>query len=285
MKKVSILTDSTSDLSKELLDKYDITVFPLHIHLGDKEYADGIDITPEEIYRWSEEQKEIPKTSALSLYDAKEYLKKALEKSEEVIVFCISETMSSCCSVMHMAVVELEAEDKVFVVDSKNLSTGIGLQVIEAAIMAAEGHSGAQIAAHIEEIIPRVRASFVIDTLKFLHRGGRCSGMAAFAGTALKLHPKIVVSEGKMTPTKKYMGNISRVVMNYVKDMEKNLKNAETDRVFITHSGCSKAIVSEVRAYLEELGIFREIHETRAGCVISSHCGPNTLGVLFIEKA
>ena len=132
MKKVSILTDSTSDLSKELLDKYDITVFPLHIHLGDKEYADGIDITPEEIYRWSEEQKEIPKTSALSLYDAKEYLKKALEKSEEVIVFCISETMSSCCSVMHMAVVELEAEDKVFVVDSKNLSTGIGLQILEA---------------------------------------------------------------------------------------------------------------------------------------------------------
>ena len=146
MKKVSIITDSTSDLSKELLAQYDITVFPLHIHLGEKEYADGIDITPEEIYQWSEETKETPKTSALSLYDAKEYIKNALNKSEEVICFCISESMSSCCSVMHMAKMELEVEDKVFVVDSKNLSTGIGLQILEAAKLAKAGLGAAEIA-------------------------------------------------------------------------------------------------------------------------------------------
>ncbi len=282
---VKIISDSTCDLSPELIEKYGIKIMPLHIVLGDKEYEDGFSITPDEIYKWSDENNATPKTSALNMEYAADVFRPIIEAGDEIVCFSISGEMSTTANVMRIAAEELDAQDKIFIIDSRNLSTGIGLQVIEAAIMAAEGHSGAQIAAHIEEIIPRVRASFVIDTLKFLHRGGRCSGMAAFAGTALKLHPKIVVSEGKMTPTKKYMGNISRVVMNYVKDMEKNLKNAETDRVFITHSGCSKAIVSEVRAYLEELGIFREIHETRAGCVISSHCGPNTLGVLFIEKA
>jgi len=282
MKKVSIITDSTSDLSKELLDKYDITVFPLHIHLGDKEYADGIDITPEEIYRWSEEQKEIPKTSALSLYDAKEYLKKALEKSEEVIVFCISETMSSCCSVMHMAVVELEAEDKVFVVDSKNLSTGIGLQILEAARLAEEGYKAGEIVEYIEKMQPQVHSSFVVDNLTFLHRGGRCSGVAALAGNTLKLHPCIFVLNGKMQAGKKYRGKMDKVILNYVEDLKPELSKAKKDHIFITHSGCEKELIETIRQELEELHYFENIHITQAGGVIASHCGPGTLGVLYV---
>ena len=165
-----------------------------------------------------------------------------------------------------------------------NLSTGIGLQVIQAALLSAEGKTRAQITAAIEEIRPRVRASFTVDTLTYLYRGGRCNAVAALAGTMLKLHPRIVVEDGAMDASKKYRGKLSSVILSYTKDMEDDLKNAVPDRVFITHSGCDREIVESVRSYLESLGIFNEILETRAGGVISSHCGPGTLGVLFIEK-
>lgn len=284
MKKISIITDSTSDLSKELLERYDITVFPLHIHLGDKEYADGIDITPEEIYRWSEENKETPKTSALSLYDAKEYLKKAMEKGEEVICFCLSETMSSCCSVMHMAVMELEAEDKVFVVDSQNLSTGIGLQILEAAKLDEQGLGAGEIVEKIKEMQPQVRSSFVVDSLTFLHRGGRCSGVAALAGNTLKLHPCIFVLDGKMQAGKKYRGKMDKVLLNYVEDIKPELMKAKKDHVFITHSGCDTELIETIRKELEDLNYFDNIHVTQAGGVIASHCGPGTMGVLYVAE-
>lgn len=284
MKKVAILTDSTSDLSKELLEKYDITVFPLHIHLGEKEYADGIDITPQEIYEWSEETKETPKTSALSLYDAKEYVKSALEKGEEVICFCLSEVMSSCCSVMHMAVAELEAEDKVFVVDSMNLSTGIGLQILEAARLADEGMNAREIVGKIKEMQPKVRSSFVVDNLTFLHRGGRCSSSAALVGNTLKLHPCIYVTEGKMQAGKKYRGKMDKVILNYVEDLRAELSTAQKSHVFITHSGCEESLINQIKKELEDLQYFENIHVTRAGGVISSHCGPGTLGVLYVAQ-
>lgn len=284
MKKVSIITDSTSDLSKELLAQYDITVFPLHIHLGEKEYADGIDITPEEIYQWSEETKETPKTSALSLYDAKEYIKNALSKSEEVICFCISESMSSCCSVMHMAKMELEVEDKVFVVDSKNLSTGIGLQILEAAKLAEAGLGAAEIVEKIEEMQPKVRSSFVVDSLTFLHRGGRCSGVAALAGNTLKLHPCIFVLDGKMQAGKKYRGKMDKVLLNYVEDIKPELAAAKKDHVFITHSGCDVELIETIKKELEALNYFENIHVTQAGGVIASHCGPGTMGVLYVAE-
>lgn len=284
MKKVSIMTDSTSDLSKELLEQYDIMVFPLHIHLGDKEYADGIDITPEKIYQWSEETKETPKTSALSLYDAKEYVKRALEKSEEVICFCISEEMSSCCSVMHMAVMELEAEDRVFVVDSRNLSSGIGLQILEAAELAEKGFSAGEIVENIKSMQRKVRSSFVVENLTFLHRGGRCSGVAALAGNTLKLHPCIFVLEGKMQAGKKYRGKMDKVLLNYVEDLRQELVSAKKDHVFITHSGCDMDLIETIKKELEDLDYFKNIHISQAGGVISSHCGPGTLGVLYVAK-
>ncbi len=156
--------------------------------------------------------------------------------------------------------------------------------MIQAAILSAEGKTRAQITAAIEEIRPRVRASFTVDTLTYLYRGGRCNAVAALAGTMLKLHPRIVVEDGAMDASKKYRGKLSSVILSYTKDMEEDLKNAVPDRVFITHSGCDREIVESVRSYLESLGIFNEILETRAGGVISSHCGPGTLGVLFIEK-
>ena len=284
MKKISIITDSTSDLTKELLEKYDIDVFPLHIHLGEEEYADGIDITPEEIYLWSEKTKETPKTSALSLYDAKEYLKRALGKGQEVLCFCLSETMSSCCSVMHMAKAELEVEDRLHIIDSMNLSSGIGLQILEAAKLAEEGMSGAEIVKKIEDMQPKVRSSFVVDSLTFLHRGGRCSSVAALAGNTLKLHPCIYVSEGKMQAGKKYRGKMDKVILSYVEDLKAELVTAKKEHVFITHSGCDRSLIETIKKEVEGLEYFENIHVAQAGGVIASHCGPGTLGVLFVAK-
>lgn len=281
---VKIISDSTCDLSKDLLEKYDIAILPLHILLGETEYRDGVDITPEEIFRWSDENKTTPKTSAPSMTEAMEVMKPFLEEGREIICFSISDSMSTSGNVMRLAAEELEASDKVTVINSANLSTGIGLQVIQAAILSAEGKTRTQITAAIEEIRPRVRASFTVDTLTYLYRGGRCNAVAALTGTMLKLHPRIVVEDGAMDASKKYRGKLSSVILSYTKDMEEDLKNAVPDRVFITHSGCDREIVESVRSYLESLGIFNEILETRAGGVISSHCGPGTLGVLFIEK-
>lgn len=281
---VKIISDSTCDLSKALLDKYDISILPLHILLGDEEYEDGVNITPDEIYAWSDKNKTTPKTSAPSLDAAVSLFKPFIEQGNEIVCFSISSKMSTSCNVMKIAAEELNAPDKVFVIDSANLSTGIGLLVIEAAIMAKNGISAKEIAEKTESLKPYVRASFVVDTLTYLHRGGRCSSVAALAGSVLKLHPKIVVEDGKMEASKKYRGKIDSVILSYAKDLEDDLKNAKSDRVFITHSGCGEAIINSVKNYLEELNIFNEILVTRAGGVISSHCGYGTLGVLFISE-
>ncbi|MDO4188531.1 MAG: DegV family protein [Lachnospiraceae bacterium] len=281
---VKVIADSTCDLSKELIERYNITILPLHILLGEKEYEDGINITPTEIFTWSDENKSTPKTSAPSIEQAIEIFERELKGASELVVFSISEDMSTSANVSRMAAEELDASDRIHVINSKNLSTGIGLTVIEAAIMAAEGKSGEEIVDAINKIIPKVRASFVVDTLVYLHRGGRCSGLSAMLGAAIKLHPRIVVNDGIMSSDKKYRGKMRSVTLSYVQDLEEELRKAKKDRVFITHTSDDSELVDSVRKYLESLNVFDEIHETRAGGVISSHCGPGTLGVLFIDE-
>lgn len=281
---VKIVSDSTCDLSQELLQRYDVSILPLHILLGEEEYEDGQDIFPDEIYQWSDKNKTTPKTSAPALDRVMDLLRPYVAEGREIICFAIAESMSTSANVMRIAAEELEAEKLITVIDSANLSTGIGLLVIEAAIMAQNGKNAQDIVKKMEELKPFVRASFVVDTLTYLYRGGRCSGLAAMAGGALKLHPKIVVEDGAMNPAKKYRGKMKKVLMDYVKDMENELKQAKKDRVFITHSGCDQDIIREIYQHLDSLNIFSEILVTRAGGVISSHCGPGTLGVLFISK-
>ena len=279
---IKILSDSTCDLSKELVERYDLGIIPLYVRLGEKEYLDGVNITPEELYKWSDEHGETPKTAAPSIEDISKYLDP--NSSDEYIIFTISSSMSASFNNVRLAAEDLEMSDRVYVIDSANLSTGIGLQVLYAAELAKAGKSAKEIVQEIENTKSKVRASFVVDTLVYLHRGGRCSGLAALLGTALKLHPRIAVADGAMHPEKKYRGSSKRFVLDYVKDMEADLKNARPERVFITHSGCDREIVESVRDYLSSLGIFNEILETRAGGVVSSHCGPGTLGVLFIDE-
>jgi len=281
---IKIVSDSTCDLSKELKEKYDIEIAPLHIVLGEKEYLDGVEITPDEIYAWADANEDTPKTSAVGFEDAMDIVKQVKDTEDEMIVFTISGKMSTTGNVFRMAVEDLELEDKVSVIDSENLSTGIGLMVLKAADMVKEGKNRTEICQAIEELKKKVQASFVVDTLTYLHRGGRCSSVAALAGGVLKLHPKIVVADGSMSADKKYRGKIEKSIMDYVQDMEAVLKEADTERVFITHSGCEQEIIDKVYAYLKDMNYFKEILITRAGGVISSHCGSGTLGVLYIEK-
>lgn len=281
---IKIVSDSTSDLSKELIEKYDIQIAPLHILLGEKEYLDGVDISPDDIYAWADANNDTPKTSAIGFEEAINIMKPIVGTDDEMIVFTISGKMSTTINVFRMVAEELEIEDQVSVIDSENLSTGSGLLILRAATMAKEGKSRAEICQAIEALKGKVRASFVVDTLTYLHRGGRCSSIAALAGGVLKLHPKIVVSNGSMSADKKYRGKMEKVILDYIKDIEQHLKEADCERLFITHSRCKQETLDTVYEHLKNLSYFDEIHITRAGGVISSHCGPGTLGVLYLSK-
>lgn len=281
---IRIMSDSTADLSPELVERYNITVIPLHICLDDAEYRDGVEITPDEIYKWADEHNTTPKTSAISMEDAEGAFRPVIDAGDEIIVFTISSKMSTTYNVLNIAASNLNAEDKISIIDSENLSTGIGLLVLAAADMASRGEKRDAIVSEINALRSRVRASFVVDTLVYLHRGGRCSSVAAMAGSMLKLHPEIVVRDGAMLADKKYRGKMDAVILDYTHDMELKLLDAVPDRVFITHSGAREEVIEKVKEYLESLEYFKEILITRAGGVVSSHCGPGTLGVLFISK-
>ena len=283
MKKIRIVSDSTCDLSQELIEKYEISIIPLCITLGEDTYLDGVNITPDEIYKWSNEHKTTPKTAAVPFDRVESTLKPMMAAGEDIIFIGISEDMSSTCNRVRIFG-EDEEYDRIFVINSKNLSTGIGLQVLRAAELAAEGKSAEEIVSEIEGARDRVRASFVVDNLTFLARGGRCTAVTALMANALKLHPEIVVKDGKMGVGRKVRGRPSIAVAAYVDGLMPAIKNAEARRVFVTHSGCDREIIDSVKNKLIELGIFEEILETQAGGVISSHCGPDTLGVLFYEK-
>lgn len=283
MKNVKIIADSTCDLSEELLQKYNISVIPLCIVMGDKSYYDGTEIVPEQIYQWADEHHTTPKTAAVTFEKTAEVLKPFMDANADIIFFGISTEMSTTCNVVRM-VAEEQGYDRVFVIDSRNLSTGIGLQVLKAAELAQAGKTAEEIVTMIEGARDRVRASFVVDTLTYLARGGRCNAVTALFANTLKLHPKIVVKDGVMGVGKKYRGSLDTALMKYAQDLKADLLLAEKERVFITHSGCGTKIIDGIRQYLQELDYFDEIIITKAGGVISSHCGPGTLGILFYMK-
>ncbi|MBO5461419.1 MAG: DegV family protein, partial [Ruminococcus sp.] len=223
---VKIIADSTCDLSQELIKKYDITLLPLHVLLGEKDCKDGKEVNAEDIYKWADENKTTPKTAAPSPQEVIDLFESFAKDDTEIICFSISGEMSGTYSVMKLAKEEVKNEEKIYVIDSRNLSTGIGLLVLEAATMAREGKTAKEIVEYLDTIKGKVRSSFVVDTLTYLHRGGRCSGVTAMAGNMMKLHPKIIVTDGKMEVGKKYRGSISKSLLKYVRDMEDELKNA-----------------------------------------------------------
>lgn len=283
MSRTRIISDSTCDLSEDLIKKYDITIIPLNIVLDMNSYMDKVEITPDAIYEWSDRRNTTPKTASPEIGYVIEVLRPMVEAKEKIIFIGISEDMSVTCQTIRMAAEELSYSD-IWVINSQNLSTGIGLQVIKAAEYSLHGMDAVRIVQEIEALRSKVRASFVIDTLTYLQRGGRCSAVTALLGNALKLKPMIIVKEGKMGVDRKYRGKQAAVVRSYARDLEPQLLEADPSRVFITHSGIDSSIEKETYEYLSSLNYFQEIIITRAGGVISSHCGPNTLGVLFYSK-
>ena len=280
--KIIIASDSTCDLGSELTEKYRIEILPLTVNLGGKLYADGTEIDPDTIYAHYEKTGELPKTSAINIADFEAFFKERTMEGNEVVFFTISSTMSAT---YHNACLAAEDFSDVHVVDTQNLSTGGGLLVLAAAEMAREGKKNAkEIAQACREMAARVDASFVIDNLEFLRKGGRCSALAAFGANLLNLKPCIVVKDGKMGAAKKYRGKFEAVLKQYIADRIGDGTALEKSRVFVTHAGCDMAIVNACVEQVRGMGIFEEVLITRAGCTVSSHCGRNTLGVLFVRK-
>lgn len=280
-KQIIISSDSTCDLSKELVDRYQIRIQPMGISLGDQMYRDGVDITPDMIYAHHEKTGQLPKTSAINVVEALEYFEKLTKDGSAVIHFTISSSMSSTYNNACVAAQEFE---NVYVVDAKNLSTGSGLLVLAAAEMVQEGLEAQQIVEKLNDLEDRVDASFVVDNLEYLVKGGRCSALAAFGANLLQLKPCISVKNGAMGVGKKYRGKFEKVLLTYVADRLADAEDICLDRVFVTHAGCDPKVVESVAEAVKNTLPFREILVTRAGCTVSSHCGANTLGVLFIRK-
>lgn len=280
---IKLFTDSTCDLSDELLERYDISVIPLYIQLGEESYKDKLEMTPDRIYEWSDKNNKTPKTSAPDVASVIDALAEYDTEGTEIIYTGISEAMSTTGNVMRLAADELE-HAKVYVIDSKNLSTGIGLQLLRMGKLREEGLTAQEIVDRITADRDKVRAGFVVDTLVYLHRGGRCSAVTALFASALKIKPQIAVEDGKMDVAKKFRGNIDSVIHKYVDGLMEDIKNADEEHIFITHSGGVEDIAEELKKKLEELNHFKEVHITRAGGVIASHCGPKTLGVLFYSR-
>ena len=281
-KNVVIASDSTCDLSAELIERYQVKIMPLTVTLGGNQYKDGIDIDPEVIYKHYEETGELPKTAAPNITEITNFFGELTADGSAVVYFTISSEMSSSYNNARLAAQNFE---DVYVVDTRNLSTGSGLLVVSAAEMAAEGKAAQDIAEECTALTARVDASFVIDDLEFLHKGGRCSAVAALGGLLLQLKPCIGVKNGKMGVGKKYSGRFARTLRKYITDKLGDTSNIDLTRIFVTHAGCDEALYTECMEQVKALAPSAEVLLTRAGCTISSHCGRNTLGVLFIRQS
>ena len=280
MNKIKITCDSTCDLTNELYEKHNIHIVPLCIALGDELKYDGENISAAEIFEYAEKTGELPKTSATSIGEYEEVFIKYVSEGYEVVHVSLSSELSASNRNACLAAEEI---GNVHVLDSRNLSSGSG----HLALLAAELAEGGMAAGEIMDILQRklklLDVSFVLQTLEYLHKGGRCSGIAAFGANALKIRPEIQVVDGSMKVGKKYRGSMEKTILQYVRGRLEEQNNIDHSRIFITHSGVSEEIVEKTKDLVLQLQNFEEVIETRAGCAISSHCGPACLGVLFFR--
>lgn len=279
--KVLLVSDSTTDLNSELIERYGVKILPLGVTLGEDLYSDGVDIDPDRIYEYYENNGTLPKTSAVNMADFADAFEEYTKEGFSVVCFTISAEMSST---YHNACLAAEEFENVHVVDTRNLSTGGGLILAAAGDMVKEGKSASEIAEACRALCGKIDASFIVDDLEFLHKGGRCSAVAAFGANLLQLKPCITVRGGKMGVGKKYRGKFAQVLAKYVAEQIGDASDIELDRIFVTHAGCDEEIYMSCVEQVKSIAPFKEVCVTRAGCTISSHCGRNTLGVLFIRK-
>ena len=280
-RKTLIFSDSTCDLTAEMVAERDIKISPLTVVFGNETHLDGIDVTPDDVYDYYKSTGQLAKTTATNLAEHSDFISKNLVDGKEAVYFTISSDMSTTYNNARLAA---EDFDNIYVIDSHNLSTGIGLMVLMACDLADEGKSAKEIYDAVMEIRDNVDASFVVDTLEYLHKGGRCSSVAALGANLLKLRPMIQVKNGKMSVAKKYRGKMNDVLKTYCEEKLAEENEIIGKRIFVTHSGNCDEIAEELKAMVAEKYPDKEVFISRAGCTVSSHCGPGTLGVLMIRK-
>lgn len=280
---IILSADSTCDLGGELKKRYHVHYCPYHIILDDQQYTDGLDITPDDLYEAYWERRALPKTAAISMMDYHDFFEKWVAQGYDVVHLCLSSGISSsyqnCCN----AAREL---GHVYPIDTKNLSTGMAILAIEAAKCITSGMTAPQVQQTVTELTAKTHVSFVLDTLEFMRAGGRCSTLAALGANLLRLKPCIEVNnqDGNMNVGKKYRGTLEKALLQYTKDKIMGRTDIRRDRIFITHSGISQERIQLVRKAVQELVNFSEVYIIRACCTISCHCGPNTLGLIFMTK-
>lgn len=277
--KIAISAESAVDMSEELLKEFDVKTTPFMINLKDETITDRIGVS-KEIFEFVDKNKVLPKTSAVSPEQFREHFEELLKSYDAVIHVSLSSLMSSAFSNATMAASEME---NVYVIDSKNLSTGIALLCIRGRELATAGNKPKDIADELVNLREKLRVSFVIEKLNYLHKGGRCSALTLLGANVLKIKPQIVVKDGRMGVNKKYMGGLNKVIEKYINDLMEEYKNPNLDYVFITHSSEMSECQNVIREKLKEKG-FKNIYDTYAGGTISSHCGPNCIGVLFLDN-
>lgn len=278
---IKILADTTCDLSPELIERYKITTTPLYIECNGNFRKDNVEITPTEIFQYVEKTGKLCHTAAISVGDYEEYFKTALADADGIVHFTISSDMSAC---YQNAVIAAKNFKNVYVVDSRSLSTGIGHLVIDAAEMAEKGSTAKEICDYCTAARDRLDVSFVLDTLLYLSKGGRCSSLAAFSAGLLNIKPSIEVKNGKMGVGKKYRGKMSMALSAYVRDRLAGRDDLDLRKIFITYSSRNEEDVAAVISAIKECQPFENIYCTNAGGTISNHCGPNCLGILFMTK-
>lgn len=283
MNRIILCADSTCDLSPELIERYHVHTFPYHVRLGDREYTDNVDITASDIFENYKKTKTLPKTAAINVSEFTAFFEEFVSQGYDVIHVNLSSGISASFQNGETAANQFQ---NVFVVDSKNLSSASGLLVIEAGKMIEEGLPAVEIYARLQKLTSHAHASFILDTLEYMRAGGRCSSVVALGANLLNLKPCIEVDNltGKMGVGKKYRGPLSKVLVKYVEDELARYDNIDPEKIFITHSVIAPELVEIVRKKIIETMHFDHIYETDASCTISSHCGPGTLGILFLTK-
>lgn len=279
--KIKISADSTADLSTELLEKYNVATMPLHVSLGDDDYLDGVTIQPKDIYKYYADTKKLPKSGARSTEEYSEFFRNLLDEGYDAVVhFCISAEMSASFQNADAAAKQLQ---NVYVVDSRQLSTGIGLLVLDACDMAAKGMRAKEIYERELSRCDASKSSFIVDKLEFLYKGGRCSALAYLGANLLSIKPCLEVKDGRIGVESKPLGSYRRCVTKYCENIRKKITNPDPTRVFVTHTEMDDGIAEQVIATVKSWGIFDEVLETTAGCTVTTHCGANTIGILYFN--
>ena len=278
---IKITADSTCDLSQQLIEKYNIAISPLHVLVNDDDYIDGVTITPNDLFKFVENENKTCSTTAVNTYEYEQFFNQFADTHDAIIHISLGMGFSSCFQNANLAAQNLS---NVYIVDSANLSSGSGLLVLEACNLANEGFKPEEIVERLNGMKGNIISSFVIDKMDYLKRGGRCTSIEALGAALLKIKPSIEVNNGKMEVGKKYRGSFKSSLEKYVRDRLDNIDSIDSKRIFITHPAVDEELVTYIKELVASYNYFEEIHVTTAGCTISCHCGPSTLGVLYVKK-